>query len=420
MVRRSPAFFLCAVLLVGTAPGIGNAALGHGGYVPGQMICVLEPGVSIDEVNDWYETATIDRVGNIFLLEVPKGRDEIKVARRMRSWYGVASAGVNTLLSSPNARRQLGNRNSPLSFPFDRATNVTFDPTTYDEQPFVETLQVPQAVAMAGGDGTVVAVIDTGVDVMHPALKDHILRDGDSVVGYDFLDNDSDPSEGGTEPDPASKDPNDPNAAFGHGTFIAGLVARVAPRARIMPIRAFGPDGVGTLFGVIKAVAFARAHKANVVNMSFGAPERLYGLEELVSEMNRSVVFVAAMGNEGRDERMYPAAQPSVVAVAAVDVKDVRADFSNYGKRVDLAAPGVTLVSAYPGRRYATWSGTSFAAPIVSATAALVLSHGDGKKRAGAVAMRLKETAVPITVADGRLLGSGRIDPVAALATPGE
>jgi subtilisin family serine protease len=340
----------------------------------------------------------------------------------MRGRYGVAAAGLNTLVASPNARRQLGQRNSPLSFPFDRASNVTYDPAGYDEQPFVETLQVEHAAQVAGGEGVVVAIVDTGVDATHPALRDRMLvRDG-AVVGHDFVDEDADPSEGGAAPDPASTDPNDPNAAFGHGTFVAGLVAKVAPRARIMPIRAFRPDGVGTLFDVIQAVAFARDNGAHVVNMSFGAPERLRGLDALVSKMREGVVFVAAVGNDGTTERMFPASLDSVVAVAAVDARDLKAPFSNYGREVDLAAPGEALVSAYPGARYATWSGTSFAAPIVSATAALVLSQGGEKGRgaARAVTRRLKETAAPIADSLARRLGSGRIDPVAALTYAAE
>jgi thermitase len=111
--------------------------------------------------------------------------------------------------------------------------------------------------------------------------------------------------------------------------------------------------------------------------------------------------------------------------VAAVDDLDAKAAFSNYGKQVDLAAPGVALVSTYPGARYATWSGTSFAAPIVSATAALVLSQGSqqaslGKRKSRAVARRLEETAAPVADAPARRFGSGRIDPVAALGYTSE
>jgi subtilisin family serine protease len=419
MATRTIAVLLGAFVSLGFVPSTTRAALGDAGFVPGEVVCVVRPGGSIREVNEEYGTRTLEHVGRIYRLAVRAGRDARRVAVRMREDANVESSGLNVYLSSPNARRQLGNRNSPLSFPNDRASKLTYDATEYGSQPFVERLRISTAWTRATGADVVVAIVDTGVDCDHPALASHLLYDGERLVGYDFVDGDPDPTEGGTAPAEGSDDPNDPNAAYGHGTFIAGIVAKVAPDARIMPIRAFGPDGVGTLFGVIEAVAFARDHGADVVNMSFGAPERLHGLAELVASMQADTIFVAAAGNDAAKERLYPAALRSVLAIAAVDDDDVKAGFSNYGAEIDLAAPGVALVSAYPGARYATWSGTSFATPIVSATAALVLSSGTVlSSRSHGVAARLEETATPLAEPILWRLGSGRIDPVAALAEP--
>ncbi|WP_157430606.1 S8 family peptidase [Actinomadura macra] len=167
------------------------------------------------------------------------------------------------------------------------------------------------------------------------------------------------------------------DAQAGHGTFIAGVVLRHAPSARLRAVRVIGGDGVGDEAGVIRALAgLAAGAGADVVNLSLGChtfddrPSPV--LARTVAALARRTVVVACAGNAATDRPFWPAALKPVIGVAALDGDD-RAAFSNYGWWVDACAQGVDVASSYvtfDGRTdfegYATWSGTSFAAPAVA------------------------------------------------------
>lgn len=179
------------------------------------------------------------------------------------------------------------------------------------------------------------------------------------------------------------------DAQAGHGTFIAGVVLQHAPSARIRARRVIGGDGVGDELDVVRALRWlAGRGRADVVNLSLGChtfddrPSPV--LARAITALGRGTVVVAAAGNAAAQRPFWPAALPSVIAVAALDGKD-RAWFSNHGRWVDACAPGVRVASCYldlTGTRpplkttsgtftgYATWSGTSFAAPAVAGTIA--------------------------------------------------
>lgn len=239
------------------------------------------------------------------------------------------------------------------------------------------------AHTVSRGRGTTVAVLDTGVDTTHPALRDHL------VAGYDFVDDDSDPREEGIF------NPGDPaNIAFGHGTHVAGLVALVAPEASIMPVRVLEPDGSGNVWMLAEALRYAVSHGANVINLSLGTTRETELFDDLLKELSCSdegsdemhqcanpvrpgVVIVAAAGNGGNTVPEYPAAeaQHELLAVAASTPSDTLAPFSTRGSWIDIAAPGEQIVSTVPGGDYGTWSGTSMAAPLVAGATALIRSH---------------------------------------------
>jgi subtilisin family serine protease len=176
------------------------------------------------------------------------------------------------------------------------------------------------------------------------------------------------------------------DAQAGHGTFIAGVVLRHAPSARIRARRVIGGDGVGDELDVVRALMWlADWGRADVVNLSLGCytyddrPSPV--LARVLAALGRSTVVVACAGNAAGDRPFWPAALKPVIAVAALDGED-RAWFSNYGWWVDACAPGVDVASCYldfdgplPAADgvdpdafsgYATWSGTSFAAPAVA------------------------------------------------------
>ncbi|HET8922256.1 MAG TPA: S8 family serine peptidase [Candidatus Acidoferrum sp.] len=274
----------------------------------------------------------------------------------------------------------------------------------------------------------IVAVIDTGVDPNHPVLQPVLLQ------GYDFTRNQPGASEwldvtstglsststGSAQPvkvqqssaailDQSSAAILDgsPYVAFGHGTMTSGLVHLVAPRAYILPLKAFSSNGTGNLSNIVAALYYAVQNKANVVNMSFDLSYNSPALSQAISHANKAgVVLVAAAGNENTSARVYPAAiSGSVVGVASTSDWDKRSSFSNYGSAdVWIAAPGEYVISTYPGGTYGSESGTSFSSPLVAGTVALMLSAKQPINQSQAASAL--QHAVPLT-SD---LNHGRLD----------
>src|SRR5215467_15479014 len=334
--------------------------------VANEVVIEVRAGASVDSVNARNNTRTKKHIGgtNFYLLRVPHGQGAQKAQKLLSSDPDVIKAYLNPTVSSPlvlNGRRT-------LSFPSNHA-KPGYISTDYLGQNGLERLKLDQAHLLSQGKNVVVAVIDTGVDLNHPALAQNMWTDdrangdipGDGIDndkdgyiddyrGWNFIDNNNDPGEG--KPD------NPKQSIGGHGTFIAGLIGLVAPKARIMPLKAFQPDGKSDAFTVAAAVKYAADHGANVINLSFGAPVVSSVLADAIADAKmRCVVMAAAVGNDNSDESQFPASSIDVLGVAAVDGDDTKAAFSNYGADVSVAAPGVNLISTYPGGGYARWSG---------------------------------------------------------------
>ncbi|HEU4753076.1 MAG TPA: S8 family serine peptidase [Armatimonadota bacterium] len=229
-----------------------------------------------------------------------------------------------------------------------------------------------------GSGQVIVGIIDTGVDYNHPDLAANILRDGSGhVVGYDYANNDSDPM-----------DDNE------HGTHVAGTIGAVGnngigvigvcPNVKLMPLKFLDASGSGATSDAIKCIDYAIAHGAKILNNSWGGGGESQLLKEAINRARAAgILFVAAAGNESSNNDLtpsYPAAYTSqldnILTVAATDDRDQVASFSNYGAAtVDLAAPGVSILSTTPNNTYSTFSGTSMATPMVSGAAALLLSR---------------------------------------------
>lgn len=259
----------------------------------------------------------------------------------------------------------------------------------------------------APGKGTVVAVIDTGVDYTHKDLADNIwVNEGeipgngidddgngyvDDVHGVDFVEGDSDPMD-----------------EHGHGTHVAGIIAMtpgngggvgVAYGAKIMCVRAGQANGSFASTDIAKAIKYAADNGADVINMSFGGTGRSYLVESALQDAFPSCVLVAAAGNDGLPttdakqagylftEDIYPAGYKYVIGVMATDNNKSLAYFSNWdfkegsGCEYEMAAPGVGIYSTLPGNRYACWSGTSMATPNVAAAAAILRSKYTDKSK---------------------------------------
>jgi subtilisin family serine protease len=165
------------------------------------------------------------------------------------------------------------------------------------------------------------------------------------------------------------------DSAVGHGTFVSGLVALVAPRARILPARVLDSDGTGNMFAVAEAIVDAVHAGARVINLSFGTPEAVSSkvLEEALKVAeDHKVVVVSAAGNTASTAPHFPASANKVCGVAALGAGDRLASFSNRGPWVEVAAPGERLVGPMPGGGYASWSGSSMSSALVSGQAALL------------------------------------------------
>ncbi|HWM92190.1 MAG TPA: S8 family serine peptidase [Thermoanaerobaculia bacterium] len=308
-----------------------------------------------------------------------------------------------------------------------------------------------------GGGGITVAVLDTGVDYRHPDLAANIWRDSKGRPGRDFVDIHV-PSYvragfqlvQGEDYRKADSDPSDRN---GHGTHVAGTIAAIADngrgiagvawKARVMPLRVgftirseAGEVGLLEIDDVAAALVYAADQGADVVNMSFGG----FGEEPQLLRLalkyahDHGVVLVASAGNDAADAGQYfPASDPRVICVGATVSSDLRVYFSNWGGRVDLAAPGSEVVSLRgtgttltglasvvgADRLYIRASGTSMAAPHVAGAAALVLSRYPDLAPEGVLA-RLAAASAPTgetTFRNGRFhaFGSGRLDMLRAL-----
>ncbi|MCX7681753.1 MAG: cellulose binding domain-containing protein [Anaerolineae bacterium] len=269
------------------------------------------------------------------------------------------------------------------------------DPSCYTQWA-LSRIRAAQAQALAKGLGVTVAVLDTGIDL------DHSLFFGRLVAGYDFVDDDADPSDGFNRLDDDGDGSID--EGVGHGSHAAGIVAMVAPQARIMPIRVFDSEGRGSYFDVIEGIVYAANSGAKVISLSGAGADNEQALQDAVNyALSRGVTFVASGGLSNANAMGYPALYNGVISVGAVNQDDqVAADFACFGNGYPkVYAPGVGIYSAYYTSTvgvegYAWWTGNSMAAPFVSGEAALMLSTGkcDRDCVANAVAMTQHTRAV--------------------------
>lgn len=369
--------------------------------VPEVAVTLADPAASPDGLAARFGVAVVDSLPSLpgtYLLRAAAGTDLEALATALELDPAVDDATVNRRITSPEATGTA------------RIFGWSAAPASAAGAQYATGLLGLDRLGADRGAGQVVAVLDTGVQLLpapHPALADALLP------GVDLVDGDGTPDDartGAVDPVTGAVD-----GLAGHGTHVAGIVRLVAPDARILPVRVLDPAGGASLWNVVKGVVWAVDHGATVVNASLGARGSAGLLKHAVDTAEaRGVVVVAAAGNDGRARANFPASAGCAVSVAATDATDAVAPFSTTGDRVTVGAPGVAVTSAHPfsPTGYASWDGTSMAAPFAAGAAALVRAARPDASPAE-VSGALERSAVPVAGAAGQF---GRLDPVAAVA----
>ncbi len=324
-----------------------------------EALVYLEPGVSSAEVADLERKYQVDLVAN-------------SIWGDGRLWR-VAYTGQPQFLGQLTADPEIAYAEPNYIY---RASFVPNDPL-YAQQWNLKTIGMERAWEKATGKGATVAVIDTGVARYLPDLAQ-----SNFVRGYDFVDDDEDPTD-----------------QQGHGSHVAGTIAQttnnsrgvagVAYEAQIMPIRVLNRFGFGTVADISEGIRFASDRGANVINLSLGGGGDSQVLREAVDYATRKgVLVVCAAGNENQPRSSYPARYNGCLSVSATGPSGERAFYSNYGEAVDLSAPGGDKRTSESSGIlqntlglggipvYASFQGTSMAAPHVAGVAALLYSQG--------------------------------------------
>ena len=306
--------------------------------VPGEWLVKIRPD------SQWRSPNEVERFGDWVLLQ---GQDEAELSRFPDIVY-----------QEPNYIYQLE----------DSAVTPASDPRWH-----LEKLQVPQI----DQEGPIVAVLDTGIDLDHPALQGHLWVNPGEIPG-DGIDNDGNGVIDDLHGFNANAEDGHPDDAYGHGTHVAGIISSVAPRAKLMAVRIHDANGSTHTAAILRALKYAQKMGASITNNSYGGPAASYALQEAFNEF--PALHVMAAGNVGKNNdfhKHYPSNFdiPTKLVVAASDAQDNKAEFSNYGLRqVDIAAPGNEIYSTLKDGHFGYKNGTSMAAPMAAGSAALVLS----------------------------------------------
>lgn len=339
-------------------------------------------------------------VACIYLLQSSPGADTEQVAGSIAANPKVRYAEPNFTIEAPEGERWR-HRGYPGSDPSQPSPGRA----NYATQYAVGALGLTRAHGVNRGAGSTVAVLDTGVQQDHPELAGRVVK------GESFVKESTTTADTGNGQD----DDNDQlvDEMVGHGTHVAGIVHLAAPDAKIMPLRVLDSDGNGNVFLLAEAVQYAVDPDGNpgtddgvdVISMSLGSSRESDLIQDVSDDLDaidddddddetgraltgvpvRGTVVVGSAGNEDAEQPRYPSAEEGVIGVASVDEEEKKSGFSNYGgmPQVDVSVPGTGIYSTFPDNQYASWSGTSMAAPFVAGQAALIRSMRPGLPSTG-------------------------------------
>jgi len=280
--------------------------------------------------------------------------------------------------------------------------NIPNDPL-YDYLYGIKNLECLSAWKKTEGDEVLVAVVDSGVDYNHPDIKNNMWQNQNGEYGFNFVNNTSDPLDDD-----------------GHGTHVAGTIAAtgnnkigiigVAPKAKIMALKGLSPNG-GFGSNLAKCIKYAVDHGASIINNSWGPGKSIHVRRAIEYADRKGVIVLFAAGNENEEITADMAAGYSrTISVAAVNRRDSRASFSNYGKLVDISAPGVSIQSLrFNSGDYTGKSGTSMACPHVAGIVALIKSLKPKIKKKEVLSILQKYSDSHFSDS-GKYIGQGRVN----------
>ncbi len=326
--------------------GLSMASLAQTEFVPGEVLVKFKPGYELAS------RAARMAIGAELESSIPAiGYEKIALPPGMS-----VKEGVRYFKSNPYVQSAEPNGIWYADF--------TPNDPMFGQQYQHTKVQTPAAWDINQGNANIIiAILDSGVDKVHPDLSAKIIG------GFDFVNNDPD----------AQDD-------FGHGTHVAGLaaastnngvgVAGTGFNCKIMPVKVLSSGGGGTFEWVASGITFAADNGAKVINMSLGGPSPAPIVETAVNyALTKGCVVVASAGNNGNTDPNYPGFYAGCIAVASTNQNDQRSGFSTYGNWVDVAAPGDAVLSTLLGGGYGNESGTSMAAPVTAGVVGLIWAH---------------------------------------------
>jgi subtilisin family serine protease len=405
------------------ACGLGARGETAARYAPGELLVKFRPGsdrITREELKSAVRAHTL----HVF----DTGLEQIRLPDGVRVEDAAATLGASPQVEFAEPNYEIHVLGVPIDprFPESWALHNTGQ---NGGTPGADIHAVEAWDIFTGDPDLMIGVIDSGIDYNHPDLVDNIWTnqaeangiagvddDGDGLIddihGYNFYDTRSDPMDD-----------------YAHGTAVAGIIAArgdnalgtagVAWRAKLVAIKFIGWNGVGWLVNAIQAIDYSAKIGCRVSNLSWSlGPVYSQALLDAINAAGATgELFVAAAGNDAKDIDRFPEYptsfhSPYIISVAACDSRDALADFSNYGLNIDVAAPGVdilTTLAEASGGGYVTASGTSFAAPHVAGVCALILGRHPGFT-APQVKDLIRATVEQRAALAGKISTGGRID----------
>jgi len=367
---------LFALLATGVSASRAEQATVENASAPGEVLVKFTPGASVEA-----RAAAVAAVGGEIVdmieeLDVAVVRTQPAQADVQAAEDVLSTLEQNTTVeyAEPNYILTTLDEVDPASATYKVRLPLVFGPPYFQPNDPSRSIQYAWGKIGAyegwgynqGLGSTVIAVVDSGIQLNHPDL------DAKIVAGYDYVDDDT-----------AADDGN------GHGTHVAGIaaaetnngigIAGTCPNCKLMPVRVLDNSGAGYTSDVAAGILLAANNGAKVINLSLGGTSTNATLENAVNQAwSKGAVVVCAAGNNGDKGNpiMYPGYYANCLAVGATTSTDARATYSEYGTWVDIAAPGSGIYSTYKGSAYTSLNGTSMASPHVAGVAGLLASQG--------------------------------------------